>query len=45
MSLGVVGSNLWHTTSKNLLKTNRLNKDKSVDAVVIGGGIQGFPVH
>ncbi|WP_372762025.1 NAD(P)/FAD-dependent oxidoreductase [Pseudoalteromonas sp.] len=37
----IIGSNLWHVTSKNLLKTNQLNKDKSVDAVVIGGGYTG----
>jgi len=41
MSLGIIGSNLWHATSKNLLKTNRINKDKSVDVVVIGGGYTG----
>ncbi len=41
MSVGVIGSSLWHSTSKSLLKTNHLNKDKSVDVVVIGGGYTG----
>jgi len=41
MSLGIIGSNLWHATSKSLLKTNCLSKDKSVDVVVIGGGYTG----
>lgn len=41
MPIEIIGSNLWHVTSKNLLKTNQLNKDKSVDAVVIGGGYTG----
>ncbi|NQY50429.1 MAG: FAD-binding oxidoreductase [Colwellia sp.] len=41
MPLGIIGSNLWHATSTKLLKTNRLNKDKSVDVVVIGGGYTG----
>lgn len=40
MPIEIIGSNLWHVTSKNL-KTNKLNKDKSVDAVVIGGGYTG----
>jgi len=41
MSLEIIGRNLWHSTSIDLLKTNRLNKDESVDVVIIGGGYTG----
>lgn len=41
MNFDSANSNLWHKTTKNLFSTNRLNKDKSVDAVIIGGGFTG----
>jgi glycine/D-amino acid oxidase-like deaminating enzyme len=41
MPLETIKNNLWKTTSENKLKSNRLNHDKSVDAVIIGGGYTG----
>jgi len=34
-------SNLWKTSSECTLKTNKLDEDKSVDLVIIGGGYTG----
>lgn len=41
MAPETVNRNLWQQTSKDLLKANHLNKDKTVDAVIIGGGFTG----
>lgn len=41
VTLDSIKNNLWHKTANNLFSAARLNKDMSVDTVIIGGGFTG----